>query len=81
MQNEDSLSGFLADAMAIELELTARSDAAFEEEMRIINEDDSTHCRLCGRLTAGSSIAGCHVQACDSCIVGWVEEQIGVKFS
>ncbi len=82
MRNDESANaGFLADAAAIEAELNARFDAELADELRIINEDDSTHCRMCNGVTAGSTIAGSHVQLCDSCIVQWVGEQIGVKLS
>jgi hypothetical protein len=81
MQHETTHTGFLADAAAIEAELIARQNTEFAEQMRIINQHDSTHCRLCGLVTAGSTIGGCHVQACDSCLVEWVQEQIGVKLS
>jgi hypothetical protein len=61
----------------IEAELIARNEAEQAEQLRIINEDDAKHCRLCELESGGCNIAGCHVQTCDSCLAGWVREQIG----
>ena len=59
-----------AELAALEAEIDARRN---DEAMLY----DSTHCRECGHVTAGTVIAGCHVQACDGCIVKYVREQIG----
>jgi hypothetical protein len=78
-KSETTKRAFLADMAAIEMELAARRETELAVQLRIINEDDATHCRICSRTTAGCTIAACHVQACDSCIIEWVEKQIGVK--
>lgn len=70
------LAGFHADLAAIEVEMADR--AGFDAQLAEVNEWDSVHCRHCGHVTAGMSMAGSHVQLCDSCIVELVREQIGV---
>lgn len=42
---------------------------------------DAIHCRECGKVAAGCIIAGSHVQACDSCIVEYVQQQIAPMFA
>ncbi|MGD0770126.1 MAG: hypothetical protein ABSB42_18235 [Tepidisphaeraceae bacterium] len=71
-----AVSGFQQDMAAIELEMADR--AALDAQRDEINEWDSVHCRHCGHVTAGMSMAGSHVQLCDSCIVELVREQIDV---
>jgi len=44
-----------------------RNDAAFIDAFR---------CRECGDVTAGSGLAGEHVQLCDDCIVIWVVNHV-----
>lgn len=77
MNNEAMSIRFVADMAAIEMELQARREAELDEQLRIIMEDDARHCRVCGQESSGSTIAGCHVQACESCIVAWVKERTG----
>ena len=74
--SDASLTVFQADMASIEVEMADR--AALDSQRDEINEWDSVHCRVCGKISAGSDIAGCHVQACDGCIIEWVQQQIGV---
>jgi hypothetical protein len=74
--SEDALTGFQQDMLAIEIEIADRS--ALEIQLAEINEWDALHCRHCGHVTGGMSMAGSHVQLCDGCIVDQVREQIGV---
>jgi len=74
--SEAALTGFQEDMAAIEIEMADR--VAQDAQLAEINEWDSVHCRHCGHVTAGMSMAGSHVQLCDSCIFELVREQIGV---
>lgn len=59
-------------------------DAASEFEAaesrfdRFRNDASDVCCRLCGRPTGGSVIAGTHVQACDNCLIEWMLSEIGL---
>ena len=65
--SEIALTGFHADMVAVEIEMADRAD--LDAQLAEINQWDSVHCRHCGHVTAGMSMAGSHVQLCDSCIV------------
>jgi len=74
----EARSAWLDDMAAIEAEIVARSgDEIPDAEIEAINRYDATHCRCCGAVTAGTDIAGSHVQACDACIVQYVQENLG----
>lgn len=55
-------------------ELDARDEqhaaywTAFDENFRDFQAYDTTHCRECGGVTAGTRVGGEHVQLCDKCL-------------